>query len=1168
MTDRPAPSAESFRELGHSFDTLVDDDTDSHAVAAGTDDQDATDSPGRGRNASYEPASPPSSHLPGAWASSLARHNPYELDSLSAMLLPPITSGVKIGRDTKVFQQSAAAEPEYALEFEGYIQGVSQSETWFSFREARARALSLNASSKISSLNLPPVLRQSECMQRAGQSDSVTACQSVCASSQHRAGTSQVTLDSHFPHGSPCYLESFAGQQCSSWHPVASRGAPTEQQAFLASPTNYNLLSHFSSPTLSSPDGSHPSDTQLNFSPPQCSSPLSNAYVAPSDMKTPSLTYLKGRSTSFSLEVEDTPTASNFPARSPCSFKNSPRSLSAAITLEKSPVSSSLKMEISEKDDQILRSFTPTLPSVEKVRPGKAEPAGSMSISFESLPSPFLTAWVKNVTSAVNEFECDVPPTDTLMPDKSCAAASMVTSPQSSSGFERRKSLGSTLGLPGSAPLSAKSEKLIVTGCPSTTRNTEDQSITPSSKLAHRKSLGSDFGLRECHTSEKSLVVEVEKNTYELNKASREKHMTLHSAYSLHSDGGSSLPTSEIVVSPDDSISLSSPAQSPERTTGTMVITSSSSSSPQGHNQQVTNITVFHFNEEHSTPTLDLRRLTPLELHAYKWPYGHLSTVPEVSEEGATISSHNSHLQCDLDQWGKVVQQTLQRRHSPRSNSGAMMMSEHWPTPLPADSDRCDGWVNHVSHKRITFASAFGIVTSPSSQLSPAAFAGTPRQASGLREKFWQTSPLPLLPFGPFVSSHENENALKEFDCNDSDGDATLLGHGDEDLSSIEQLRGSSGNSVEPKSLWLSRSTNQDKARNGEKDADSCVYLSKLSAEDRMEALAIRNTPKRSTSNKIVNKLLHAQQRIPVSRVSRNRKSMSSLLGLGGKQRNQVSGRPTSKRSSFRRAVSSSDPIVLAGGIVSAPMPAEDGNPDTLSPSLNTLEASQTSRFQFCDRTLDTIDRRIESMVEERYGNCVNAASNLPVCPVMPDSEPLAITQKAVKRKPVPTVVGCASAQPEDSVKERYHEQAETLLISLNVGESHCERDQYSDSLKQGKARLHSSAAPSSVVKADGRGHNGPQWPAITPARTSQMIQFHDLEPALNHLLTAPVSSPLAVKRNNINQSAQRLAARSSRRVGDTSVLATVDENGQAIGCFRASDHDIAERQVVNAKTS
>lgn len=237
-----------------------------------------------------------------------------------------------------------------------------------------------------------------------------------------------------------------------------------------------------------------------------------------------------------------------------------------------------------------------------------SEAANLSSVSFETMPSPFLCAWAQQNLDVLQVSETDV----------------HSSSDQSSLGFEGgRPSFGESL-------FSENEEE------------PDDPVEATSISNLRRRSLGSDFGLSALRNESEDAS----------SRRVTEHRLTTETTCSLTDT--SSLST-EIVISPDRSLSIGSPASLSCKSTGSlrlhletnhacasttdtaaMMLFKASCSS-----DRVWNAAQGPTNDEPATDTcrLDLRELSPLELHNYKWPHNNLAAVPEASEEIVSLYS-------------------------------------------------------------------------------------------------------------------------------------------------------------------------------------------------------------------------------------------------------------------------------------------------------------------------------------------------------------------------------------------------------------------------------------------------------------------------------------------------------------------------------------------------
>lgn len=138
-------------------------------------------SPGRARHVEdYSSASAPlTPHLPGAWRTPWSRHRAsqsgdpahtrdFQLDGLSALILPQIAPGISLGSDIAISVNSLHQELQYAQEFSDYTrrlgsEGATTPESgWRSFREDRDRVLRQQSATFAIPLNLPDAVEGAE----------------------------------------------------------------------------------------------------------------------------------------------------------------------------------------------------------------------------------------------------------------------------------------------------------------------------------------------------------------------------------------------------------------------------------------------------------------------------------------------------------------------------------------------------------------------------------------------------------------------------------------------------------------------------------------------------------------------------------------------------------------------------------------------------------------------------------------------------------------------------------------------------------------------------------------------------------------------------------------------------------------------------------------------
>ncbi|CAO1620969.1 unnamed protein product [Parajaminaea phylloscopi] len=883
-------------------------------------------------------------------------------------------------------------------------------------------------------------------------------------------------------------------------------------------PCSIQLRSHFSTPTASS-CGTRPSPPSADE---RSNSDLESHAGLSGDLHPEEHSMElspKGHSPPTSLEAPDTSAASNLLPRPSHRHRGSPQSLSAVIKIDASPSSTSLTMEVSKTDGPMLKSFSPTVSPVRRTRLC-GQIGDSLSISFESVPSPFLAAWVRSVTVGT-EAPVHDGRTIPVSPIAKENTTSSLLSPSSSMTSELRKTLGSTLGLPDSLSAASMIESHTPTGDASPCLGGSQSTARSNDSAARRRSLGSDFGLPV--TSGSSPLQDKKPKERDDDGVHRATQIFSH-VPSADSQCASSVISGEIVVSSDGSFSVASSPRSPDASVGAMVVTSTS---PDGQERRVANIAVFRFPEEAGPHSLDLRQLTPLELHAYKWPYGHLSTVSEVSEEAPSVSTHVSRAQTDLGAWPHMIKRSASRKCS-RYYAVARMDDDANFTRTVTDIDNStagtDGWVHHIPHENVSMARALGMRAAHSASVVCEPAGMTPRRASGLGNEFWKTSPLPLLPFGPFKEGDSGTDAPDL----DGVGEATLTGPA-EDVPSFEQMRGAPTDEAHLEDGWSHGMPTTVSDDGSDTDTESCVLLPEFSAADRLEAVAIRNTPRRSTSGMLVKKLLHSQ-RLPAARSSRKRKSMSTLLGLG-RERSRLSASPHSQNLASRRSASCHE-IEAQSAVEESQQPhlsTQTGTGKTVGGGNPTAEAAARAEYENpAESSLDTIDQRIERMVQEKYGNNGTVAdrstTGRPLIVVNPDI----VSHKQIKRKAVPRY--CARSAPKSPrprpgsyVETSFDERKGTVLIPVGSVTSEEEETMQSeessvDLSKEGLTRRvlpptrQSYRAQPATGLPSGRSKE-PQWPAITPARTSQLRCFRDLEPALHLLLdSSAAGSPSAMR--------------------------------------------------------
>lgn len=231
-----------------------------------------------------------------------------------------------------------------------------------------------------------------------------------------------------------------------------------------------------------------------------------------------------------------------------------------------------------------------------------SEAANLSSISFETMPSPFLCAWAQKNLDVVQVSETDV----------------HSSSDQDSATFESgHPSFGDSLSF----------------------ANQEEGSDCVSRGNLRRRSLGSDFGLSALRNESRDAS----------SHRVTEHRLTTETICSLTDT--SSLST-EVVISPDRSLSIGSPASVSCKSTGSLRLhletnhaCASATDTPAMRlfKAPCGPVKVWNAGQDDEPAAeacrLDLRELSPLELHNYKWPHNNLAAVPEASEEIVSLYS-------------------------------------------------------------------------------------------------------------------------------------------------------------------------------------------------------------------------------------------------------------------------------------------------------------------------------------------------------------------------------------------------------------------------------------------------------------------------------------------------------------------------------------------------
>lgn len=706
------------------------------------------------------------------------------------------------------------------------------------------------------------------------------------------------------------------------------------------------------------------------------------------------------------------------------------------------------------------------------------------SLPLEPAQSPSLAAWVRGVATA-KHGDPQVKAHSNFTPAKLCLVSPTASSATSSCS-DYRDSLSSTLGLPSPSDRYT-SNHVGAPGLKPIMRRAPTESGVSTTDLIRRKSLGSEFGLSALSMSRGEHTDSAIQN---LTEAAKEQSgLTIDNVATAISDVASCTVSSEVIISPDGTVSIYSPSQSIERAQKDR---ESYSWSPLSKCDPSVILPHAHKKEEPVACELDLRAMNPLELHMYMWPYAHLSTVTEMSEETDTLYSRYSGL--------SVAASHSQHHRSNVSTSQCCIPPERDNANQQDSSGEGAVACSLIS---LAFVSRgdehFG---SLSEQLGNAAEnfrAGneadepcktTPRHEPILRAEFWQVSPRPLQPFGPFSSpppggqSRERDRELSD-DCDD----ITIVEHSS--APSIELMRTASAVELEEHRPWDDVSHHSEDSVVDDLDTTSCEYIQEFSSTEKLAAIGYRNTPKRSKSAKILRKLLPSQRSSQHRRSWSKSKNVSELLGVNKTK----PGQKLARRGSLRRPqnlISRSQEMIAHDRQTSQRAAVNAPTREITKSLLKEVEREQSSETHRCPSNGTNFAQMSDPFSDDQ-------GARMPSLETETDSHHN--PRSSDWQEAVP---GIGKEPGLPSTSTTMHRAAECDGQWNSTTSKKCERPDDSLTITPVSLATADRSTPAqrscSVTKAEA--YQGVlNWPAITPARTTHLSHHPYLQPALDLLL-------------------------------------------------------------------